>query len=124
MPGAGRAERPVTPIDTLTARLLNQAGVPVVPRIDGQDLLCPGSTLANGAPPPGPRGYYLRLDVAPGRQDPSDPTVRVISVTHACRYMYQGAFSRGGGFATTAFWEMQLRAGRWQVVRLLGRSIT
>jgi hypothetical protein len=124
MAGAGRAERPATAADSVTVRLLEQAGLPMAPRVEGQALLCPGSTLASGAPPPGVRGYYLRLEVVPGVQDPTDSTVRVVHVTHSCRYMYKGEFSRGGAFATTASWELRLRDGRWHIARWLGFSTT
>lgn len=124
MTGAGRAERPVTAADSVTSRLLDQAGVPVAPRVDEQGLLCPASTLANGAPPPGPRGYYLRVEVVPDARNPTDSAVRVVRITHSCQFMYQGKFSRGGVFATTAFWEVRLRDGRWQIAGLLARSIT
>ena len=124
MTGAGRAERPVTPADSITARLLREAGHPVSPPSGSQVILCPGSTLANGAPAPGLRGYVLRVEVVPASDAPLDRTVRVVRVTHACRYMYQGEFHRGGVFATTAFWKVRLREGRWQIQRLLARSIT
>ena len=124
MTGAGRAERPVTVADSLSARLLDQAGVPTAPRTTGQPLLCPASTLANGTPPPGLRGYYVRIEIVPDTDVPTDSTVRVVRITHSCRFMYRGEFSRGGVFATTAFWKVQLRAERWQIVRLLARSIT
>ena len=122
--GAGRAERPATPADTVTARMLREAGHPVSPPSGPREILCPGSTLANGAPAPGLRGYVLRVEVVPTLDAPTDSTARVVRVTHACRYMYQGEFSRGGVFATTAFWDVRLREGRWQIVRLLARSIT
>jgi hypothetical protein len=124
MLGAGRAERPVTAGDSVTARLLAQAELPVAPRVEGQMLLCPASTLANGAPPPGLRGYYLRVEVVPSTRAPTDSTVRVVLLTHSCRFMYKGEFSRGGIFATTAYWEVHLRDGRWQITRRLGRSMT
>lgn len=124
MTGAGRAERPVTVADSVTARLLNQAGVPTTPPVVGQALLCPASTLASGAPPPGLRGYYVRVEVMPDADAPTDSTVRVVGVTHSCRFMYQGEFSGGGVFLTRAFWKVQLRDERWQIVRLLGLSIT
>jgi hypothetical protein len=122
--GAGRAERPVTPADSVTARLLREAGHPVSPPSGAGDILCPASTLANGAPAPGLRGYVLDLTVVPSSDAPTDRTVRTVRVTHFCRYMYQGEFHRGGLFATTAFWEVRLREGRWQIVRLLARSLT
>ena|SRR5829696_7392270 len=74
MGGAGRAERPATAADSITTRLLEQAGYRAAPRVEGQALLCPASTLANGAPPPGLRGYYLRLEVVPGMRDPMNST--------------------------------------------------
>ena len=124
MAGAGRAERPVTAEDSVTSRLLDQAGIPMASRVDGQALLCPASTLANGAPPPGLRGYYLRVEVVPDVRNPADSTVRVVRITHSCQFMYQGTFSRGGTFATTAYWEVRLRDGHWQIARLLARSFT
>ena len=123
MAGAGRADRPVTAEDTVTARLLREAGIPTSPPVR-ETLLCPGSTLANGAPPPGTRGYYLRLEIGPSHREPSDSTVRVVQVTHACRFMYQGEFHRGGAFSTTMFWEVRLRDARWRIGRRLGFSIT
>ena len=124
MRGAGRAERPVTAADAVTARLLEEAGVPVASHVQGEDLLCPGSTLATGAPPRGPRGYYLRVETKPDARTPTDSTVHVVHLTYSCRFMYRGEFSRGGVFATTEFWEVHVRDGRWRIARLLGRAIT
>jgi len=124
MAGAGRADRPVTAADPTTARLLRAAGHLTALPVRGQMLLCPSSTLADGTPPPDARGYYLRLEVVPSLREPSDSTVRVVEVTHSCRFMYQGEFSRGGVYSTTMFWEVRLRDGRWGIARRLGFSIT
>jgi hypothetical protein len=122
--GAGRADRPVTVLDSVTARLLRAAGHPTALPVRGQTLLCPSSTLADGSPPPDARGYYLRLEVTPSLREPSDSTVRVVHVTHSCRFMYQGQFSRGGVYSTTMFWEVRLRDGRRVTTRRLGLAIT
>lgn len=122
--GTGGGRYPVSPADTFSARLLGQTGHPVIPPVRGEVLVCPGSTLANGAPHPGPRGYYLHLEIVPDARDSVDSTVRVVHVTHSCMFIYQGEARRGGVFATTAFWEVHRREGRWRIVRLLARAIT
>jgi hypothetical protein len=117
-----KADRTVWAADSVTAQLLRRAGHPLPPPPKGTTL-CPGSSLASDAPAPGPRGYFVRVEVGPG-SDPTDTTVRHVHITHSCQFMYRGAFSRGGVFATTEIWAVRLQDGRWQVDRLLARAIT
>lgn len=110
--------------DSTTARLFLEAGRSVPLREQGMQLLCPGSTLANGEPAPGPRGYFVGVSVHE-ITDPSAPGVRRVTVSHTCQFMHRGVLPRGGGaFMMGAIWELRLHDGRWRVARELGRMIT
>jgi hypothetical protein len=112
----------VTPADSITARLMREAGRPLDARPDSR-LLCPGSTLASGETPPAPRGYFAKVEVRPST-DAADLASRTVIVTHSCGFMYRGKLGRGGAYALTEYWEVRLLDGRWRIARRTGVSVT
>ncbi len=100
-----------------SAVLLSLARIAAIVAPGPADLLCPGSTEADGKPVRPPVGYVVRVVLSAG----ADSSARRIYVSKACKFRYHGG---GRGFEETGTWELLLRDGHWLIGRLLEGSIT